>query len=115
MFLQQNECVSRAARVLKATPALHDNEMENNISLRIRQLYGMHTVQSDTFSWLLSLRCVRVCLPLLEVPVHLLNEGFVQFTQKNLQNVMSFPLSLSFSWMAGSYSAFHFVIMDIVY
>lgn len=31
--------------LLKATPALYDNEMENNISLRIRQLFAVRLAE----------------------------------------------------------------------
>lgn len=41
---QNFECVSRARCLLKATPALYDNEMEDSVSLRIRRLFGVRFV-----------------------------------------------------------------------
>lgn len=52
-MLQNFECVSQAGCLLKATPALYDNEMENNISLRIRQLFAMRIPEECNISWLL--------------------------------------------------------------
>ena len=56
--LENFKCVSPAGCSLKASPALFDNEMENNISLRIRQLFAVQLTEECQIPWqLLPLRC----------------------------------------------------------
>lgn len=64
-MLQSFECVSWVRCLLKAAPVLYDNEMENNISLRIRQLFAVRHTERCRISW--QLLYTEVCLGMTSV------------------------------------------------
>lgn len=96
----QNRVVSLAGGSLTATPASYDNEMENNISLRIRQLFAVRHTQECRISWqLLPLRCVWVWLHLGAV-VHVWMKGRVHYENlKNNRDRFTVAAVVSWTWL----------------